>query len=69
MKSAFETWFVTQFGKRESINTAFGGIDEDELRRRIIAGIFAKDEMDRRELWDDKHTAALYAWQAREEKP
>ena len=60
----FETWFVAQFGKRDQGR----GTDADLLRLRDERN-YVVAELARREQWDAQHTAALYAWQARERKP
>lgn len=61
--SDFETWFIAQHGPR---NVEL--VSDDELRDFIEAGKIAEHEQARRQIWDEKFQAALYAWQARSAK-
>lgn len=63
--SAFDKWFLAQFGPRES-RSQFKKDDDDALRDFIIRGELAADELRRRQAWDARRTAALYAWNANE---
>jgi hypothetical protein len=62
-KSAFATWFRLQHGTRA---TWLPTVSDRELRRRIVAGQRAQDELRIRLEWDRRETSALYAWQASE---
>ena len=61
-KLLFMDWFVQQHGPRER-----GGImancSDAELKMEAMRGEAARAELRRRELWDEKQTSALYAWQ------
>jgi len=58
--SAFEQWFVHQHGQRPN---RFGQPDA-ELRTEIHVGEQAAQELRERMAWDQRHTSALWAWQA-----
>lgn len=59
-KSAFESWFVKQFGPRPYRDKG----SDDALRSIIHAGAVARERMLRREGWDNDRIAALKAWTA-----
>jgi len=57
MNSAFSEWFFLQFGKRQrSVET------DAELEQIASAGRAAQAELDRRHMWDQRRTAAMYGW-------
>ena len=67
MKSEFDEWFVAQHRPR-----TYSGMPkhtDQQLRDMVQAGRVAERVLACRELWDEKHTSALYAWQAREKTP
>lgn len=62
MKSEFAEWFVAQHGPRD--RSGLQGKSDQDLRNMIRAGKEAERTLNCRELWDEKETSALYAWQA-----
>jgi hypothetical protein len=67
MKSEFMKWFVAQHGGRDDGDAwALKNKTDQELRDMIALGRKADQTLAHRELWDDKKTSALYAWQAAE---
>jgi hypothetical protein len=42
---------------------------DQQLRDMVQAGKVAERLLACRNVWDEKHTSALYAWQARSETP
>jgi hypothetical protein len=71
MKSEFAEWFVAQHGPRDGNDAgSLKGKTDRELRDLIALGRMADQTLAHRELWDEKKTSALYAWQAAgKEKP
>jgi hypothetical protein len=67
MKSEFSEWFVKQHGAR--VQSGMPNQTDQQLRDMVQAGKVAERLLACRELWDEKHTSALYAWQARIETP
>lgn len=67
MKSEFADWFVAQHKPRT--NSGMPNHTDQQLRDMVHAGRVAERVLACRELWDDKQTSALYAWQAREKTP
>ena len=59
-ESAFGSWFAGQYTPR----TASGLADkpDEQLRSLVKAGQVAELVLARREAWDEKQAAALYAW-------
>ena len=55
--SAFDTWFIAQHGARAKMRRT-----DQELADLIEAGNMARDEVERRRLWDNLRNSALYAW-------
>ena len=64
-KLLFSDWFVQQHGPRQRSGNVGGhySMTDDEFREMKARGELATSELQRRELWDAKRTAALYAWQ------
>lgn len=60
--SAFENWFVAQFGQRFRSEESDLGLNDI-----VVAGENAKRELERRAAWDAKRSSALYAWQIDDE--
>jgi hypothetical protein len=58
-KSHFLDWFVQQHGPRERL---FAHLSDDDLREFIEDGKRAAAILYHREVWDEKRTSALYAW-------
>lgn len=61
--SEFAKWFEEQHGKR--LRSGMPNHNDQQLRDMVHAGEVAKQVLEARELWDEKHQSALYAWQAR----
>lgn len=59
--SVFRAWFEAQFGKRRS---NFPKKTDELLRSMVYMGRLAQHELDRREQYDAKETAALSAYSA-----
>ena len=67
MSSIFDNWFEQQHGPRHR-RGASGSVvshSDDELEMTVARGRAAQAELERRQMWDEKRTSALYAWQAR----
>ena len=62
IKSEFMTWFVLQHGERK--NCGIPSKTDQQLLALVQAGRAAELALACRELWDEKQTSALYAWQA-----
>ena len=62
--SAFADWFERQHGqrKRSGPDGSVVNFSDADLRMAISLGAAAADELRRRELWDERRTSALYAW-------
>ena len=67
MKSEFAEWFVKQHGAR--VQSGMPNQTDQQLRDMVQAGKVAERLLACRNVWDEKHTSALYAWQARIETP
>lgn len=67
MPSEFGEWFDRQHGprKRRGPDGSVVNYSDDELDMAASRGRAAQAELDRRKLWDEKRTSALYAWQVR----
>lgn len=61
--SDFETWFIAQHGPRDLEN-----VTDKQLQDLVSDGKAAERALGRRQIWDEKFQAALYAWQARAAK-
>lgn len=61
----FSDWFVEQHGprSRRGPSGSVANCSDDELKMAVSRGEAAAAELKRRELWDEKRTSALYAWQ------
>lgn len=57
-RSAFATWFESQFGKRPKM----GKRTDEEIDKLIILGREAAVTQDQQVLWESKRDAALKAW-------
>ena len=55
----FAIWYEAQFGPRSQDRYSDG-----ELEREARAGKMATQELAKRAAWDERRTAALYAWTA-----
>ncbi len=66
MSSDFEAWFRDQHGLR--LRSGMPNHTDQQLRDMVQAGRVAERVLACRELWDEKHTTALYAWQARDKR-
>lgn len=64
IKSEFKEWFKQQFGKRSS-SKSLHDLQEETVRLEVAA-VNARHLYDQVRLYDDRMTAALYAWVARE---
>lgn len=64
-KLLFSDWFIAQHGPRERSGPTGSVVNysDDELKIAASRGEAAAAELKRRELWDEKRTSALYAWQ------
>ena len=60
-KSKFAEWFAAQHGKRTA---DMPDHTDQQLRELARLGRDAERALALRELWDEKRTSALYAWQA-----
>ena len=67
MNSEFMDWFVAQHKPRT--DSGMPNHTDQQLRDMVQAGRVADRVLACRELWDDKQTSALYAWQARDKTP
>lgn len=61
--SDFEAWFIAQHGRRDLEN-----VTDKQLQDLVSDGKAAERALGRRQIWDEKYQAALYAWQARADK-
>lgn len=61
--SAFRQWFEQQFGKRPGGNKSLEKLSHAVRNARWVLKQ-AEDALLARELWDERETAALYAWNA-----
>lgn len=67
MKSEFAEWFSSQHGDR--LRSGMPNQTDQQLRDMVQAGKVAERVLACRELWDEKQTSALYAWQASSKTP
>ena len=67
MKSEFAEWFVKQHGAR--VQSGMPNQTDQQLRDMVQAGKVAERLLACRNVWDEKRTSALYAWQARSDTP
>jgi hypothetical protein len=65
-RSEFAIWFERQHGRRDRQGGHTDKRTDEELSRLIIAGGGARDELNRRKLWDARRESALYAWRSLE---
>lgn len=63
--SEFNDWFVAQHGERAK---AFWGHTDLELVDIANRGDAARDELGRRQVYDERKESALYAWQVKHGK-
>ena len=70
-KLLFSDWFETQHGPRTRSGPAGSMVNysDDELEMAKVRGEAAAAEIQRRQLWDEKRTSALYAWQVKHSRP
>ena len=64
MKFAFTDWFKEQHGARTASGMA--SVRDEELRKAIALGREANRILTARQLWDEKHQSALYAWNVKQ---
>ena len=59
--SDFEAWFIAQHGKRPGLN-----LTDEQMLEAMQIGDVMREKYLRRLDWYNRHTSALYAWQARD---
>ena len=67
VKSEFMGWFVDQHKARTL--SGMKNHSDQQLRDMVQTGRVADQVLACRELWDEKHQSALYAWQASNKTP